>query len=178
MGKREACTGRVGRVRNLRWCFVLECSAYPARRSARCVTHRSCTTCPSGGIGRRDGFKIRFPRGSGGSSPPSGTGQCRMSRSECRVEHRATPLSALYGDLRGVCGLPRSVFRRYDQLTDETIRVGKTAQRPCQRALHTSGRVLKPVLPGGGTGRQPSKTASSLRVSLPSRSSPSLAENH
>ena len=27
----------------------------------------------SGGIGRRDGFKIRFPQGSGGSSPPSGT---------------------------------------------------------------------------------------------------------
>ncbi len=27
----------------------------------------------SGGIGRRDGFKIHFPYGSGGSSPPSGT---------------------------------------------------------------------------------------------------------
>ncbi len=29
--------------------------------------------CRSGGIGRRGGFKIRFPQGSGGSSPFSGT---------------------------------------------------------------------------------------------------------
>ena len=29
----------------------------------------------SGGIGRRAGFKIQFPQGSGGSIPPSGTEQ-------------------------------------------------------------------------------------------------------
>lgn len=28
---------------------------------------------PGGGIGRRCGLKIRFPKGSGGSSPPPGT---------------------------------------------------------------------------------------------------------
>ena len=29
--------------------------------------------CPDGGIGRRAGFKIRFPRGSEGSTPSPGT---------------------------------------------------------------------------------------------------------
>ena len=27
-------------------------------------------SCPSGGIGRRSGLKIRWPQGRGGSSPP------------------------------------------------------------------------------------------------------------
>ena len=33
----------------------------------------SVETCRGGGTGRRAGFKIRFPKGSGGSIPPSGT---------------------------------------------------------------------------------------------------------
>ena len=30
-------------------------------------------SCPDGGIGRRAGFKIQFPRGSEGSTPSPGT---------------------------------------------------------------------------------------------------------
>ena len=33
----------------------------------------SCYPCPDGGIGRRDGFKIRCPKGRVGSSPTPGT---------------------------------------------------------------------------------------------------------
>ena len=35
--------------------------------------HPSCSQSPGGGIGRRCGLKIRFPKGSAGSSPAPGT---------------------------------------------------------------------------------------------------------
>lgn len=37
-------------------------------------------SCPSGGIGRRTGLKIRFPEGSEGSSPSLGTNYMRVWR--------------------------------------------------------------------------------------------------
>ena len=37
------------------------------------LSNKENLSCPSGGIGRRSGLKIRWPQGRGGSSPPLGT---------------------------------------------------------------------------------------------------------
>ena len=75
--------------------------------------------CPLGGTGRRNGLKIRFPRGSGGSSPPAGTsrpgglersighyGTLRMDYRDVIIIEPANSATSLAS---GACGSPSTM---------------------------------------------------------------------